>query len=131
MKRHRFGKKSRSQRTTLPPPFGEGDLAPLSGAVAGAAAGTLAGPPGIVAGSILGAAAGFLAQAAMDREGKQVRKDTARLDAAIGVNGGAIGAASKDAPPVRIGAFSGGSMGIGAPAETPNEGPMQGSTEDE
>jgi hypothetical protein len=107
-----------------------GDAAAVSAALAGAAIGSLAGPPGAIAGGIAGAAIGLVARVAIGWEEQSRRLDDERLDREIGVTEGSIGAASPDQPPARVGAFSGGAMGIAPRTSTPGEGPMQGLDDD-
>lgn len=89
------------------------------GAAAGAAAGAIAGPPGIVAGAILGAVAGAATTEALAESDEDKEAHEAKLDREIGVTGGNMGA-SMMTMPARIGAYSAGSAGVGAP-EAPNE----------
>jgi hypothetical protein len=100
-------------------------LETLAGTAAGAAAGLMGGPPGVVAGAIIGTLVGAGAAVALDadREATSVRQ--AALDRTIGVVGGSIGAASPNAPPARIGAFSIASMGISSHGPDSSDGPMQ------
>ena len=97
----------------------------VEGAVAGAAAGSLAGAPGAVAGGIVGGIAGALVGAALANEAERDDAHTASLDRDIGVTEGDLGAASPEAPPARIGAYSAGSAGAGSGSQQPSEGPIQ------
>ncbi len=102
------------------------DVAALSGAVAGATMGAIAGPPGMVAGGAFGAIVGALAGATLEREDVKRTKHDVDLDKEIGVIDGQMGAASPDAPPARIGAYSAGSAGVGRPSTpAPAEGGIQ------
>ena len=96
-----------------------------SGTVAGAVVGSIAGPVGIVAGAIVGSVAGAAAGAVLEDENERVHQHEDELDEAIGVYDGAIGAASPNAPPARVGAFSAGASGAGRPSAPPASGPMQ------
>ena len=64
----------------------------VGGAVVGAMMGSIAGPPGAIAGAVLGAAAGALAGSALDSEARSDEAATVRLDKAIGISGGTLGA---------------------------------------
>ncbi len=97
-----------------------------SGIALGALLGAAAGPPGILAGAILGAAAGAITVAGMEVAAKHTSARSEELDLALGISGGSIGAPNLDHPPPSRGVFSGGSLGVGGPAEeSPAEGPMQ------
>jgi len=97
-----------------------------SGAIAGALVGAAAGPPGAIAGAIIGGVAGALAGAVLDRDSSASDQRTRELDAAIGVNGGTIGAPNLKHPPPVSAAYSAASSGAGADEEqAPAEGPMQ------
>jgi hypothetical protein len=97
------------------------------GALAGAAIGSFAGPVGAIAGLAIGGVVGAAADMALERQHRRDRADEARLDAAVGIIDGDMGAASPDQPPAVVGAFSSGSAGAGAgPSSHPvSEGPMQ------
>src|SRR5512143_1433312 len=102
------------------------DVTALSGAVAGATIGAIAGPPGVVAGGAMGAVVGALAGATLEREELRRTHRDEELDKEIGVIDGQMGAASPDAPPARIGAYSAGSTGVGRPpVPVPAEGVVQ------
>jgi len=94
----------------------------------GAVIGIIAGPAGVVAGAIIGSVVGAgVGAMLMDSNSRRWHHDE-QLDYDIGVFDGTIGAAAPDAPPVRIGAFSSGSVGAGNARPStppPNEGPMQ------
>jgi phage tail tape-measure protein len=106
------------------------DAATVSGAVAGAALGAVAGPPGIVAGGLVGTALGMLAGVGLDNAERVHDERDKELDDDIGVTKGDLGAAPPDAPPPRSGAYSGASAGFGTSHGTPSEGPMSGTDED-
>jgi hypothetical protein len=96
------------------------------GAAAGAAAGAFTGPIGAAVGAVIGAAAGAAGAAAVEEaESARMRHDE-ELDEEIGVLGGDMGTRTVPHPPLRIGAFSAASMGVGAAEEdiTPDEGPI-------
>jgi hypothetical protein len=102
------------------------DVAALSGAVAGATMGAIAGPPGVVAGGAMGAVVGALAGAALERDDLRRTRHDEDLDKEIGVIDGEMGAASPDAPPARVGAYSAASAGVSRPATpAPAEGGIQ------
>ncbi len=71
----------------------------VGGAIVGAMLGSIAGPPGVVAGAAIGAAAGALAGVALDNEARSDEAATERLDDAIGINGGTLGAPNLKHPP--------------------------------
>ena len=100
------------------------DAATLSGAVAGAALGAIAGPPGIVAGGIVGTAVGVLTGVGLDKAQHARDRREKTLDDEIGVTKGDLGAASPDAPPPTRGAYSSSSAGVSRPSGTPSEGPI-------
>jgi hypothetical protein len=122
-------KKRRSAQTT----FNAGDdrasrveVTAVTGSLAGAAVGAVAGPPGVVAGAVIGGVAGALTGLGVADDAQWRHGHAAALDDAIGVTAGDLGAASPDLPPARIGAFSSGSAGVSAARHsTPSEGPMQ------
>ncbi len=78
----------------------------LTGAAAGGVTGSIAGPPGALAGALIGAAVGAAAGAVVDSAAQAEAAHDRELDDEIGVTKGNIGAASPDAPPARVGAFS-------------------------
>jgi hypothetical protein len=102
---------------------GEGAAA---GALAGGALGAVAGPPGAVVGAIVGAIAGALTGAAIDDGEVEAAEKDEKLDEAIGVQGGTLGAPNLEHPPAKIGAYSAGSAGSAAAGREsePAEGPM-------
>jgi len=107
------------------------DVAALTGAVAGATMGAIAGPPGMVAGGAMGAIVGALAGATLEREDVKRSRHDVDLDKEIGVIDGQMGAASPDAPPARIGAYSAASAGVGgSPTPAPAEGGIQSLDDD-
>lgn len=125
-------KKTRKERPSIRPSHHGGEAAAIvSGAIAGGAIGAVAGPPGIVVGGALGGMAATLATAVIEREEHAREVHEAELDETIGVIDGTMGAASPDAPPTRIGAFSAGSAGAGGrSSRPPAEGTMSsGETE--
>jgi hypothetical protein len=98
----------------------------LAGAVAGAATGALAGPIGAIAGGVIGTLAGALAGNALSEDDEVHSRADKKLDKAIGVSGGDMGAASKDQPKSKRGTFSAASAGVGGGGgASPSEGPMQ------
>ena len=112
------------------PHLGLLDAATVSGAVAGAALGSIGGPPGMVAGGLVGTALGVLAGLGLDNAERRHDKRDKDLDDEIGVTKGGLGAASPDAPPATRGAYSGASAGVAPPSGTTSEGPMQGTDEE-
>ena len=101
-----------------------------AGALAGAALGAIAGPPGAVAGAVVGAIAGAFAGKAVEDEDEARATEDEKLDDEIGVGGGEgaeLGAPNLKHPPAKIGAYSGGSAGVGSSGddESPAEGPIQ------
>jgi hypothetical protein len=97
----------------------------VAGMVAGGLVGSLAGPAGIAVGAVLGGAAAAAAGSTALGNAKELRAHDAKLDADIGVDGGNLGAAPPNQPPVRIGAFSRASMGVGPSSGPSGEGPIQ------
>lgn len=95
------------------------------GALAGAALGAVAGPLGIATGAVLGGVIGALVARVGDEESERASLHDGELDAAIGVNGGDIGAPNLKHPPALRGTYSaassGGASGGGA---SPSEGPI-------
>jgi hypothetical protein len=106
------------------------DYTTVSGAVAGAALGSVAGPPGLVAGGIVGTAMGVLAGVGLDHAEHAHDEHERQLDDEIGVTRGDLGAASPYAPPPTTGAYSAASAGVTTSRPTPCEGPMQDIEED-
>ena len=106
------------------------DYATVSGAVAGAALGAVAGPPGIVAGGIVGTAMGVLAGVGLDNAEHAAKAHDRELDDDIGVTKGDLGAAPPNAPPAVKGCYSAASSGVSSSRPTPAEGPMQDIDED-
>jgi phage tail tape-measure protein len=96
-----------------------------SGTAAGAAVGSVAGPVGAVAGAIVGGVIGAAAGAVLEQENERAHQHDEHLDEDIGVYDGQLGAASPDAPPARVGAFSVGASGGARPSKPPTEGDMQ------
>ncbi len=84
-----------------------------AGAAAGAALGALAGPPGVAAGAIIGGVVGAFTAKIADEEAERVSLHDQELDAAIGVNGGTLGAPNLKHPPAIRGTYSAGSAGGG------------------
>jgi hypothetical protein len=101
------------------------ETAMLTGVVAGVAIGAVAGPAGMIAGGVIGGVTGAVTGGALADDAERRHAHAHDLDRDIGVTGGDIGAASKDAPPARIGAFSAGSSGGGSSTPNPSEGPIQ------
>jgi len=94
----------------------------------GATIGIIAGPAGVVAGAIIGSVVGAAAGVMLADSNSRRWHHDEDLDYDIGVYDGSLGAASPDAPPARIGAFSSGSAGGGTARPStppPNAGPMQ------
>lgn len=101
------------------------EIASVPGAVVGAAVGAIGGPAGVIAGGIVGAAIGAVTGEALENDDARRSAHDVHLDEDIGVYGGAMGAASPDAPPPRFGAYSAASCGAGSVRESaPSEGPM-------
>jgi Glycine zipper len=98
-----------------------------AGALAGAAVGSVAGPPGAIAGAVIGAIAGAVAGRAAEMTDESRAAEDQKLDGEIGVSGGELGAPNLKHPPAKIGAYSGGSAGVGPSSgdEEPAEGPIQ------
>ncbi len=97
-----------------------------SGTIAGAVVGSIAGPVGAVAGAIVGSVAGAAAGAVLEEEEERHAQHDEELDEEIGVYDGTLGAAKKEAPPAKIGAYSASSAGAeDRPSTPPAEGPMQ------
>jgi phage tail tape-measure protein len=97
-----------------------------AGALAGATMGAFAGPPGAIAGAVVGAVAGAVAGRAIEKGVEARAAENEELDSEIGVSGGELGAPNLKHPPAKIGAYSGGSAGVGGGAddEEPDEGPI-------
>jgi hypothetical protein len=98
-----------------------------AGALAGATLGAIAGPPGAVAGAVVGAIAGAVAGRVVEGSNEARAAEDEELDREIGVSGGELGAPNLEHPPAKIGAYSGGSAGVGPmdDDESPAEGPIQ------
>jgi hypothetical protein len=95
------------------------------GALAGAAVGSIGGPAGAAAGAIIGGVVGAFVAKISDEEADRVSFHDGELDAAIGVNGGDLGAPNLKHPPAIRGTYSAGSAGGGgASSGTTSEGPM-------
>ena len=120
--------------TGVPEPLAE--VAPIAGAsvgagtgaAAGAVLGSFAGPPGMIAGALIGAAAGAATGVALSDEQTDEAQHDSKLDDAIGVTAGNLGAAKPGAPAAKRGTFSAASSGGGGGANgtdsAPDEGPM-------
>jgi hypothetical protein len=103
-----------------------------AGAVAGAAIGSIAGPPGAIAGALIGGALGAAAGIAVESATRAHDAADAKLDEAIGVYGGDLGAPNLEHPPAIIGACSSGSSGGGArQSHAPASGPMSNAENDD
>ena len=102
------------------------------GAVAGAIVGALGGPAGSVTGAVLGGVAGALAERAVENDQDRESAHQRKLDAAIGVSDGELGAPNLEHPPAKIGAYSVASSGgaSGGDDSAPAEGPMAPPDED-
>lgn len=101
------------------------EIASVPGALVGAAVGAIGGPAGVIAGGLVGAAIGAVTGEALENDDARKSAHDVHLDEDIGVYGGAMGVASPDAPPPRIGAYSAASCGAGGVRESaPSEGPM-------
>jgi hypothetical protein len=94
------------------------DATTLTGAVAGAAIGAIAGPAGIVAGGIVGTALGVIAGVGLDKAEHARDQHEKNLDDAIGVTKGDLGA-----PPPEKGAHSAASARTLPSSSAPREGP--------
>lgn len=96
------------------------------GAIAGAALGSVAGPVGGLAGAIVGGAIGAIIAKVADEESARASFHDGELDAAIGVNGGDLGAPNLKHPPAVRGTYSAGASGAssGGGGST-SSGPMQ------
>lgn len=102
------------------------EVSALSGAMAGAAIGAIAGPVGAIAGGIVGTAIGAIAGQTLDENNTEISEHDQQLDRDIGVTEGDLGAASPDQPPARRGVYSAASAGVsGSGGSAPSEGPMQ------
>jgi phage tail tape-measure protein len=112
------------ERHSKHPMVHAGEAGAIAGEVAGAVVGSAAGPVGTITGMILGGIAGTVAGNLMERESERAGAHDEELDRTIGVVGGDLGAARKDAPPARIGAPSSASSGAGSYGRTPAEGPI-------
>jgi hypothetical protein len=100
----------------------------VSGAIAGAVLGSVAGPPGAAAGAVIGAVVGTLAANALEGQATDAADKDRKLDDAIGITGGEMGAPNLAHPPATRGVYSGESAGAdggGADNSDAAEGPMQ------
>ena len=95
------------------------------GAIAGAALGFVAGPAGAAAGALIGGVVGALVAKIGDEESERVSLHEGELDAAIGVNGGDLGAPNLEHPPATRGTYSSGAAG-GAGADGGGGGTASG-----
>jgi phage tail tape-measure protein len=77
-----------------------------AGAVAGATMGSVAGPPGAVVGAVIGGVVGAAAAAILDENSVEHSIREKKLDDAIGVTKGAVGAPNLKHPPERNVAFA-------------------------
>jgi hypothetical protein len=93
-------------------------------AVAGAALGSIAGPPGAIAGALVGAAMGAASASVMEKNIATTSDDEKKLDDEIGVTKGELGAPNLKHPPAKVGAYSGASAGATSSTPSPTEGPM-------
>jgi hypothetical protein len=97
-----------------------------SGALAGAALGSIAGPAGVAVGAVLGGVVGAVVAKVSDEESARISLHDGELDAAIGVNGGDLGAPNLKHPPATRGTYSAASSGGGSGRSgSSSEGPMQ------
>jgi phage tail tape-measure protein len=97
----------------------------VAGALAGATLGAIAGPPGAVVGAVIGGVVGALAAGAADSDSADRVAENSKLDAAIGVSGGELGAPNLKHPPAKSGAYSSASTGTGSSTDSsPAEGPI-------
>jgi len=95
------------------------------GALAGAALGAIAGPAGIAAGAVLGGVVGAVVAVISDEESERASLHDRELDAAIGVDGGSLGAPNLKHPPALRGTYSAASTGVSAGAGGSSaDGPM-------
>ena len=95
------------------------------GAIAGAALGFAAGPVGAAAGALIGGAIGAFVAKIGDEESERVSLHDGELDAAIGVNGGDLGAPNLEHPPATRGTYSAAAAGGSSSAGGTAAGPMQ------
>lgn len=97
----------------------------VAGAVGGALFGTMAGPPGMISGAIIGAIIGILA-AAPFRDAELIRGAREdKMDVALGIYDGDVGAPNLEHLPAKVGAFSAASSGAQSYSDrAPAEGPM-------
>jgi uncharacterized membrane protein len=95
------------------------------GAIAGAAIGAIGGPGGAAAGAVIGGVIGAFVTKVADEESARVSFHDGELDAAIGVNGGDLGAPNLEHPPATRGTYSASSSGGGGGGgESSASGPM-------
>lgn len=95
------------------------------GAIAGAALGFAAGPVGAAAGALIGGAIGAFVAKIGDEESERVSLHDGELDAAIGVNGGDLGAPNLEHPSATRGTYSAAAAGGSSSAGGTAAGPMQ------
>ena len=95
------------------------------GAIAGAALGFAAGPVGAAAGALIGGAIGAFVAKIGDEESERVSLHDGELDAAIGVNGGDLGAPNLEHPPATRGTYSAAAAGGSSSPGGTAAGPMQ------
>ncbi len=95
------------------------------GAIAGAAVGSIAGPGGAAAGALIGGAVGAFVAKVADEESERVSLHDGELDAAIGVNGGDLGAPNLKHPPAIRGTYSAAAAGASSSSGSSSSGPMQ------
>jgi hypothetical protein len=101
-------------------------LGAAAGAATGAAAGAVAGPPGVVVGGLVGGVAGAIAAVALERAEDDNAAESRRLDDAIGVSGGDLGASCLLHPPATTGTYSAASAGASSSSgDSVAEGPLQ------
>ena len=93
--------------------------------MAGAALGAIAGPVGVATGAVLGGVIGALVAKVSDEESERISLHDGELDAAIGVDGGDLGAPGLKHPPAIRGTYSAASSGgAGGGGRSTAEGPM-------
>jgi hypothetical protein len=95
------------------------------GVLGGAALGALAGPPGVIVGAVIGGTVGALA-AGPFRDAELLRGAREdKMDVALGIYDGDVGAPNLEHPPAKVGAFSPASAGAESYSDrAPAEGPI-------
>lgn len=97
----------------------------VAGALCGALLGSMAALPGAIAGAVMGGIVGALAAAPFhDAELISGSRDD-KMDVALGIYDGDVGAPNLEHPPAKVGAFSAASSGAESLTDhAPVEGPM-------